>query len=148
MMILAGESFDPYAHLAAFSREVAGAGAIASFIGLVRFEGGVRALYIDHFPGVTEAAITAMVDEARSRWPLLASLIVHRTGEVAAADPVVLVAAAAAHRRAALEACDFLMDHLKTDAPFWKKEIYQSGSVWIEPRVEDHRDRNRWRCKG
>lgn len=147
MIFLLPEPFDPYAHLAEFAREAACAGAIASFVGVVRGEGGVKALHLDHYPGVTDAGIRAMRAEAEARWPLLASRIVHRVGEVAAGDPVVLVATAAAHRRSALEACDFLMDHLKTDAPFWKKERRSDGAVWIEPRAEDHQDRARWRRK-
>lgn len=144
MILLEPQSFDPYAHLAAFSREAGGAGAIASFIGIVRCEGGVRALFLDHFPGVTERAIRDAAAEAERRWPLLGLRIAHRIGETPVGEPVVLVATAAAHRRAAFEACDFLMDYLKTDAPFWKKEISGAGEVWIEPRAEDYADRARW----
>ncbi|MGE0409736.1 MAG: molybdenum cofactor biosynthesis protein MoaE [Amphiplicatus sp.] len=144
MILLEPCSFDPYAHLSAVSRETGGAGAIASFIGLVRSEGGVRALHLDHFPGLTEAAIRRAAETARGRWPLTALRIVHRVGEARAGEPVVLVATAAAHRRPAFEACDFLMDFLKTDAPFWKKELREDGARWIEPRAEDYRDRARW----
>ncbi len=146
MILLAPHSFDPYTHLSDFSKETKGAGAIASFIGVVRGEGGkgVRALYLDHFPGVTERAIRDAASEAEGRWPLLGLRVVHRIGETPVGDPVVLVATAAAHRRAAFEACDFLMDYLKTDAPFWKKEIRGDGDVWIEPRAADYADRARW----
>lgn len=146
MILLEPRPFDPYAHLSAFSREAGDAGAIASFVGVVRGEGGrgVRALFLDHFPGVAERAIRGAAAEAQKRWPLLALRIVHRIGETPVGEPVVLVATAAAHRRPAFEACDFLMDYLKTDAPFWKKEISGAGEVWIEPRGEDYSDRARW----
>lgn len=148
MILLDPRPFDPYAHLAEFAREAAGAGALASFVGVVRAEANVTALFLEHFPGVTERAVSAMQSEAQKRWPLLGVRVVHRVGEVAVGDPVVLVATAAVHRRPALEACDFLMDNLKTDAPFWKKELRTSGDVWIEPHAEDHQDRARWRHKG
>jgi len=145
MILLEPHSFDPYAHLSAFSRETGGAGAIASFIGVVRGDRkDVRALFLDHFPGVTERAIKGAAAEAEGRWPLLGLRIVHRVGETPVGEPVVLVTTAAAHRRAAFEACDFLMDYLKTDAPFWKKEISGEGEVWIEPRAKDYADRARW----
>ncbi|MEE2692606.1 MAG: molybdenum cofactor biosynthesis protein MoaE [Pseudomonadota bacterium] len=146
MILLEPRAFDPYAHLSAFSAEAVGAGAVASFIGVVRGDDGkgVLALFLDYFPGVTEKAITQAAEEARRRWPLVGVRIVHRIGEVKVGEPVVLVAVAAVHRRPALEACDFLMDFLKTEAPFWKKERRKDGDVWIEPRAEDYADRARW----
>lgn len=146
MIRLEARPFDPYAELAEFSRGAVGAGAIASFIGVVR--GEADALFLDHFPGVTERAIAAAAADARRRWPLIAVCIVHRVGEVPANDPIVLVATAAAHRRPAFEACDFLMDFLKTDAPFWKKQRKAGAEAWIEPRAEDYTDRARWRADG
>lgn len=147
MITLSSTPIDPAALGAAFMNSLAGAGAVATFTGLVRPEGerNVEALFIDHAPGFTEAAIESAVAEAQGRWTLIALLIAHRTGRVEAGAPVVFVATAATHRRAALESCDFLMDFLKTDAPFWKKQIGRSGEEWIVPRAEDYADRGRWR---
>ncbi|HNR75568.1 MAG TPA: molybdenum cofactor biosynthesis protein MoaE [Parvularculaceae bacterium] len=123
------------------------AGAIASFVGLVRRDGAaeVEALFLDHAPALTKPAIETALETAKARWPLIKALAVHRIGRVEVGDPIVFVATASAHRRAAFEACDFLMDFLKTDAPFWKKQICRSGEEWIEPRAEDYADRDRWR---
>lgn len=147
MIALSSSPIDPVALGAEFLSKLAGAGAVATFIGLVRPEGGgnVEALFIDHAPGITERAIERAVAEANGRWPLIDVFITHRIGRVAAGAPVVFVATAAEHRRAAFESCDFLMDYLKTDAPFWKKQIGRSGEEWIEPRAEDYTDRGRWR---
>lgn len=147
MIRLSPEPIDPVALGAGFQSELKGAGAIATFVGLVRPEGdkAVEALFIDHAPGLTESAIEEAVGEARDRWPLIAVTIVHRVGRVDAGAPIVFTATAADHRRAAFESCDFLMDYLKTDAPFWKKQIGRSGDEWIEPRAEDYADRGRWR---
>lgn len=147
MIVLSSTPIDPSALGAQFSAGLAGAGAIASFVGLVRPEGdlNVEALLLDHAPGITQAAIKSAVDEAAGRWKLLDVMIAHRIGRVAVGDAVVFVATAAEHRRAAFQSCDFLMDFLKTDAPFWKKQISRSGDVWIEPRAEDYTDRSRWR---
>ncbi len=147
MIVLSPEPIDPPALTADFQRAVNGAGAIATFTGLVRREGSldVEALYLDHAPGLTNGAIARAVEDARSRWPLLGVMIVHRVGRVEVGASVVFVATASEHRRAALQSCDFLMDYLKTDAPFWKKQISRSGDEWIEPRAEDYTDRNRWR---
>lgn len=147
MIILSPIAINPSALAAAFSQDLAEAGAIATFTGLVRRDGekSVEALFLDHAPGLTELAIEAALGDAGIRWPLLKVLVAHRIGQVDAGEPVVFVATAASHRRAAFEACDFLMDFLKTDAPFWKKQISRSGNEWIEPRAEDYTDRNRWR---
>ncbi len=146
MIVLSHEPIEPAALLRDFSRGLADAGAIASFVGLVRKDGdeAVEALVLDHRPGLTESAIARAAAEAGDRWLLLESLIVHRVGRVAVGEAIVFVATAAAHRRAAFEACDFLMDFLKTDAPFWKKQIGRSGDRWIEPRTGDYNDRARW----
>lgn len=146
MIVLSHEPIDPAALLRDFSRGLDDAGAIATFVGLVRKDGhdAVEALMLDYAPGLTEAAITGAAAEARDRWPLQNLSIVHRVGRVAVGEAVVFVATAAAHRRAAFEACDFLMDFLKTEAPFWKKQIGRSGDKWIEPRAGDYSDRARW----
>lgn len=147
MIRLSPEPIDPAALGAEFQSSLKGAGAVATFTGLVRPEGDkqVEALFLDHAQGITEAAIRAAVDEARQRWPLIAVTVVHRVGRIDAGAPVVFVATAAEHRRAAFESCDFLMDYLKTDAPFWKKQIGRSSEEWIEPRPQDYADRGRWR---
>ena len=149
MIALSHEPIDPAALLRDFSRGLDDAGAIASFVGLVRKDGdeAVEALVLDHRRGFTEAAIAGAAADAAGRWPLRKIMIVHRVGRVAVGDAVVFVATAAAHRRAAFEACDFLMDFLKTDAPFWKKQIGRSGERWIEPSAGDYSDRARWNMK-
>ena len=141
------ETFDPGALLNAFQAQAAGAGAVVSFTGTVREACGeqtVTALELDAHPTFTAKELARIEAAARDRWPLVDVLIVHRHGRLSPGEPIVLVATAAAHRRAAFEAADFLMDHLKTDAPFWKREIGPDGSRWIEPRPEDRSDRARW----
>ena len=134
---------DPPALLAAFAAGVAGAGAVVSFTGVVR-GGDVRSLELDHHPTFTVKAIAAIAADCRARFELADCLIVHRVGTMVPGDPIVFVAAAAAHRRAAFEALDYLMDRLKTEAPLWKREVRGDGAEWIEPRAVDHRDRARW----
>ena len=139
--------FDPGAELAAFAGRVAGAGAIASFTGLVRAESGgaaVSGLDLDHYPALTEKAVAAIGEEARARFGLAGLVIVHRHGAMAPGEPIVFVAAASAHRRAAFEAVDYMMDRLKTEAPFWKREHGPDGTRWIEARPADLEDRARW----
>ncbi|WP_026068608.1 molybdopterin synthase catalytic subunit MoaE [Halomonas smyrnensis] len=122
-------------------------GAVVGFTGLVRDfneRPEVQALSLEHYPGMTEAALEAIVDEAESRWPLQGVRVIHRIGRLAPGDPIVLVVVASAHRRAAFEACDFIMDYLKTRAPFWKKEHTASGDYWVAERQTDHRDAERW----
>ncbi len=147
MIILSHEPIDPLTLGGDFARDVEDAGAIASFTGIVRKDGRkeVSALFLDHASGLAEQEIGKALTEAKTRWPLIKVLIAHRVGRVETGQPVVFVATAAAHRRAAFEACDYLVDFLKTDAPFWKKQIGRSGEEWIEPRGEDYADRNRWR---
>lgn len=125
--------------------EAAGAGGVASFTGIVRADCGVTALELDHYPGMTEAALAALVAEAGERWPLLAARIVHRVGIVPVGERVVFVGTAAAHRAAALDACAFLIDRLKTGAPFWKREHHADGtSEWVEARATDDAAAARW----
>ncbi len=146
MITLSAEAFDPYRLLQEFAKSADGAGAVASFVGLVRGEGdaAVSALILEHHPVLTQQAIEQAAQKARQQWDLLDLRIVHRIGHVVVGDPIVLVATAAAHRRAAFESCDMLMDFLKTDVPFWKKELTQHGERWVEPGAKDHRDRSRW----
>ncbi len=172
MIRLAAEPFDPYAAIQAFAESCAGAGAVASFIGLVRLtsvppleKGGrggdqpqppapaepperdrVLAIRLEHHPVLTVEMIAAAAGVAVRRWSLIDALIIHRVGEIAVGAPVVLVAMAAVHRREAFAACDHLMDYLKTEAPFWKKEITTAGERWIEPTERDYMDAARWRA--
>ena len=108
-----------------------GAGAVATFTGLVRSDDGVGTLELEHYPGATEAALTRLAEEATARWALGAATIVHRVGPMAPGERIVFVAAAAAHRGAALEACAYLIDRLKTDAPFWKRETRGGEARWV-----------------
>lgn len=147
MSFLRANPFSPPELLEAFERGIGNAGAVVSFSGYVRAENRdetVASLFLQHHPTLTEDGIEAAIQQARARWSLTATMVCHRIGEVKAGAPIVFVAAASRHRRAAFEAADFLMDYLKTEAVFWKKEVTQTGSVWIEPREEDYVDRARW----
>jgi molybdopterin synthase catalytic subunit len=121
-------------------------GGIASFVGLVRdiSDDRVAALTLEHYPGMTEKKLAEIELEAHRRWPLDASLIIHRFGRLEPCDRIVLVATASAHREAALTACHFLIDWLKTEAPFWKSEETPAGERWVEARTEDDFARERW----
>lgn len=125
--------------------ESAGAGAVASFTGLVRADDGVATLELEHYPGMTEAALTRVAQDAIDRWALLGVTIVHRVGPMAPGERVVFVAAAARHRGAALEACASVIDRLKTDAPFWKREVIEGRARWVEARAADDVAAGRWR---
>lgn len=124
------------------------AGAIVSFSGIVRPQNAagerVTGLYLEAYSPMTERGIAAALADALDRWPLDGARIMHRIGEMAPGETIVFVATASAHRRAAFEAADFLMDFLKTRAVFWKKETGPAGSVWVEPRTEDYDDAERW----
>jgi molybdopterin synthase catalytic subunit len=145
MIRLTFDPFDPGALLSEFCRGRSEVGAVATFTGLARAEAGATAiLELEAYPGFTEAEIGKVADRARARFSLDDVLILHRVGRISPGEPVVFVATAARHRRAAFEACDFLMDYLKSKAPFWKKEHGRDGARWIEPRAEDHADLARW----
>ena len=123
-------------------------GAIASFIGLVRDlnDGApVTSMTLEHYPGMTEKALEAIVAEANVRWDLIDAAVVHRIGELRPTDAIVLVAVASAHRRDAFQACEFIMDFLKTRAPFWKKEENSQEARWVESRASDERAAGRWK---
>ncbi|SNB70403.1 molybdopterin synthase subunit MoaE [Arboricoccus pini] len=139
--------FDPGRLLADFTKARQSTGGIASFLGLVRDAHGgrtVQALTLEHYPGMTEKQLHAIEAEAHRRWPLLDSLIVHRVGRMLPGEPIVFVATASTHRQAALDACAFLIDWLKTDAPFWKYEETGEGGHWVEARASDKMARDRW----
>lgn len=120
-------------------------GAVASFTGYVRREGDLSALTLEHYPHMTEGEIAHIVEEAASRWPLSAITVIHRIGQLAPGARIVLVAVAATHRQAAFQACELLMDYLKTRAPFWKEERRGTESHWVEARAGDDEAAGRWR---
>ena len=138
------DDFDPGFEIAQLG---ARAGAVVSFVGLVRADNlGDRliSMTLEHFPGMTERELERIANEARARWELLGVTIVHRYGELKPGEKIVLVVTAASHRRAAFEAAEYLMDYLKTKAPFWKRELRQSGEYWIEARSSDDDAAARW----
>jgi molybdopterin synthase catalytic subunit len=146
MIRLVAERFDPGAALNRFSAGRLATGAVASFLGIARGEPGqAAALELEAYPGFTEARIAALVETAIDRFGLQDAEVIHRIGPIPPGDPIVLVLTAAAHRREAFEACDFLMDYLKSRAPFWKKEYGPSGARWVEPTARDLSDIERWR---
>lgn len=122
-----------------------GAGAIATFSGIVRADGGVTALELEHYPAMTEAVMQALAEQAAARWSLLAVRVVHRVGRMVPGETVVLVATAAEHRHSALDACAFLIDMLKSETPFRKREWRGEAGEWVEPRQRDDRALARWR---
>ncbi len=141
------EDFDVGAELAALSEGRADIGGVASFLGLVRDMNdgvGVSAMTLEHYPGMTEKMLAEIEAEARQRWPLDAVLIVHRHGELRPGDRIVLCATASAHRQAAFEACMFLVDWLKTKAPFWKLEDTDKGAAWVRARASDDAAAEKW----
>ena len=142
---LADSRFDPGLEIDRFTAAHPEAGGIASFIGQVRAGYGVEALELSHYAPLTLPGIEALVDDALARWALEGVLAVHRTGLMQPGEPIVLVAAAARHRRDAFLAADFLMDHLKSEAWFWKREQRADGWHWVEPRAADLEDISRWR---
>jgi len=137
--------FDIGAESLAFTKGAAGAGAIVTFTGIVRdLSGGLAAMEIEHYPGMTERAISGLVAEAAARWSLIDALVIHRHGTLRVGEPIMMVATAAAHRAAAFAAADFLMDYLKSRAPFWKKEITASGAEWVAATDKDEAALSRW----
>jgi molybdopterin synthase catalytic subunit len=141
------EDFDIGAELAALRGANPRVGAIASFIGVARDlneEREVLGMTLEHYPGMTERALEAIVEQARQRWNIIDALIVHRIGSIAPLDQIVLVAVVSMHRQDAFDACRFLIDYLKTDAPFWKKEQTPQGSQWVEVRDSDEQARTQW----
>ena len=144
------EDFDVGAEIDALARGNPRIGGVASFIGLVRdvADGtGVRAMTLEHYPGMTEKQLAAIVQEARARWPLEGCLVIHRYGRLEPTDRIVLVVTASAHRQAALDSCAFLIDWLKTKAPFWKNEDTAEGDRWVEARQSDDAAAAKWAKK-
>ncbi|HLA36419.1 MAG TPA: molybdopterin synthase catalytic subunit MoaE [Rhodocyclaceae bacterium] len=150
--------FDPNAEIEALTAHNLQIGAVASFVGLVRADtqkvgadetdsiraDSVRGMSLEHYPGMTEKALTAIVDEARQRWELLGVRVIHRIGPLRPGERIVLVAVASSHRGDAFAACEFIMDYLKTRAPFWKKEATAQGHRWVDARETDQSAAQRW----
>jgi len=141
------EDFDVGAEIERLSRGRPGIGGIVSFVGVVRGAAGgeqIGAMTLEHYPGMTEKLLAEIEAEARQRWPLEDALVIHRYGRLEPGERIVLVITAAAHRQAAFEACEFLVDWLKTKAPFWKLEETPSGPRWVEARASDDQATKRW----
>jgi molybdopterin synthase catalytic subunit len=138
------EDFDVGAEIAALSRGRHDVGAVASFTGICRADGGTAAMTLEHYPGMAEAEIESHVAEAQTRWPLMGVTVIHRFGRMVPGDNIVLVVVASSHREAAFAAAEFLMDYLKTRAPFWKKEEREGGADWVRARATDDTAAARW----
>lgn len=139
-------AFDLGAETAAFARGLTGIGAVVTFTGVVRDRGagGLEAMEIEHYPGMTERAIAAIAGQAQARWGLGDVLVIHRHGRLAPGECIMMVATAAPHRNDAFAAAEYLMDYLKSRAPFWKKEIGADGAEWVAARDEDEAALDRW----
>ena len=139
--------FDLTAELAQLRAADPGVGAIVSFVGTVRDlnEGAsVAQMELEHYPGMTEQSIGTIIDQARARWPIQGALVIHRVGPLLPMEQIVLVAVTSAHRGQSFQACEFLMDYLKTQAPFWKKEQTPQGAQWVDARVSDDQALAKW----
>jgi molybdopterin synthase catalytic subunit len=146
-ILVQSEAFDLGAEVDAMRLDRTDIGAIGSFVGLARDMNdgnGVAAMTLEHYPGMTEKALASLVDEANARWALLDVTVIHRVGRLLPGDPIVLVAVASQHRGEAFAACEFIMDYLKTRAPFWKKEETPAGERWVEARASDDEAAARW----
>jgi len=142
---LLDQPFNPTSMVGTFTSSHPGLGGVCTFVGEVRGEVGVEALELTHYGPMTLPGMRRLADDAVARFGLMGLLMVHRTGEMRPGEPIVLVSACAAHRRGAIDAVDFCMDHLKSDAWFWKREKRDGAWRWIEPREDDHRDLARWK---
>ena len=141
------EDFDVGREIAQLRLAAQGVGAVASFVGIVRDlneASEIRTLTLEHYPGMTEKALDGIVAEAKRRWDFCDALVIHRIGEFRPCDQIVLVAVTSAHRGDAFAACQFIMDYLKTRAPFWKKELTPAGERWVEARASDDEAAARW----
>ena len=143
------EDFDAGAEIARLRALNPKVGAVASFIGIVRDlneEAAVGSITLEHYPGMTEKSLAAIAEQAKTRWRLLDVLIIHRIGTLAPTDQIVLVVTTSSHRGDAFAACQFVMDYLKTDAPFWKQETTDTGVRWVDARDSDAESRERWKA--
>jgi molybdopterin synthase catalytic subunit len=147
MISIQTEDFDIATEYQPLRETGAATGAICCFTGLVRDFGDredIEGLFLEHYPGMTEKALETTLQEARTRWPLQAIRVIHRVGELHLSDQIVFVGVASAHREAAFAACEFIMDYLKVSAPFWKKELAQTGAHWVESKDSDEERAKRW----
>jgi len=145
MLLVQEAAFDPGAILNEFTANSGAAGACVSFTGIVRDDtGSLDFMEIEHYPGMTEKAIGAMMDEAAQRWHLTACTVIHRYGQLEPGEVIMMVATASLHRVAAFEAAEYLMDYLKSRAPFWKKEVGKDGASWVESKADDEAALTRW----
>ena len=141
------QAFDPGLEVNAMHAANVGVGAVVGFVGYVRdFNDGreVAGMFLEHYPGMTEKALAKIVVEAEQRWPLLKVEVLHRIGALEPGEPIVFVGVASAHRQAAFDACNFIMDYLKTRAPFWKKEEGKEGAAWVDAKAADDAAAGRW----
>lgn len=141
-------TFDAGVELNALHAANQGVGAVVGFVGYVRdYNDGaeVAGMFLEHYPGMTESALGKIVEEAGQRWPLLNATVIHRVGELTPGEPIVFVGIASAHRQAAFDACSFIMDYLKTRAPFWKREATPQGERWVDEHEGDHSAAARWK---
>ena len=145
MIRVQSDAFDPGAELNAFTEQTLGAGAVVSFTGIVRdVEGGLSGMEIEHYPGMTEKALGSIRNEAMARWDLTEAMVIHRHGPLRAHEVIMMVATASKHRKDAFEAAEFLMDYLKSRAPFWKKESTATDTGWVEAKDADEDALKRW----
>lgn len=145
------EDFDAAREVAALRAANPKVGGVVTFLGTVRDlnDGAqVAAMELEHYPGMTEASIDAIIDQALARWPIFDALVIHRVGPLLPQDQIVLVAVTSAHRGEAFAACEFIIDYLKTEAPFWKKEQTPDGARWVDARVSDDEALEKWRAVG
>lgn len=141
------QDFDLSGEIARLRHENGAVGAVVSFVGTVRDMNqgaGISEMLLEHYPGMTERALERIVQEARERWPVLDMLVIHRVGPLRPLDQIVLVAVAAGHRGEAFDACEFIIDYLKTEAPFWKKEQTPDGGRWVDAREADRQALRKW----
>lgn len=144
------EPLDPNVEVDRLRAENPAIGAVVSFIGLMRDinqEEAVERLYLEHYPGMTEKALQRIAEEAVSRWGLEGCRVVHRVGEMHPTDPIVVVAVASRHRKEAFLGCEYVIDYLKTQAPFWKKEVINGGERWVDARVSDAEAERKWKTR-
>lgn len=143
--------FDLAAELDALRRDRAQVGALVSFVGLVRDfsdDAGIENIYLEHYPGMSEKALEQIIEEASRRWQLLGARVIHRVGELHPGERIVLVATASSHRADAFAACEFIIDYLKTSAPFWKREQTEQGAKWLDTKESDLQRAERWHNPG
>ena len=146
-VVVQTQDFDVHDEYEALRRNNPATGAVVCFSGLVREfseQSGVTGMILEHYPGMTEKALKKIIAEARQRWPLQRVTLIHRTGILKTEEQIVFAGVSSAHRDAAFDACRFLMDYLKTEAPFWKKELTETGEVWVEARQKDQDARQKW----